>query len=264
MSYSSPKALTRTAFNELADRSNNSKAKRISMKRALSSQMRYAFAVPGNLRIRKMYRYTLVFILLLCRDQRQPGGAGRDRRRARRRRERSAGEQPEQEPRDVNVYRVSSEILEERTFREGQLGRVAKQNRFLKHENSGCYEPVVLELKNGVGCCVLSRAYTTVPGPRIILAITADQKFRLNPKEDIYPKSVDLAGLGYEDAQRLFGKPKNGPDGAKTFVLMSATGTRDFREQHKYYLDTQFREGILQSYKISGDQIPVQKWTKVE
>lgn len=196
-----------------------------------------------------MYRYTLVFILLLCLQCS---------------RTLAAGEQPEQEPRDVNVYRVSSEILEERTFREGQLGRVAKQNRFLKHENSGCYEPVVLELKNGVGCCVLSRAYTTVPGPRIILAITADQKFRLNPKEDIYPKSVDLAGLGYEDAQRLFGKPKNGPDGAKTFVLMSATGTRDFREQHKYYLDTQFREGILQSYKISGDQIPVQKWTKVE
>jgi hypothetical protein len=95
-----------------------------------------------------------------------------------------------------------------------------------------------------------------------VIALKGKDKNILNPEGDSYPKTTNLKGLSWNEAQLLWGNPTSGADDTKTFDLVLLTGILGTREG--YHLDAKFAQGFLVAYRVRGPLVTDESWKTVK
>ena len=126
------------------------------------------------------------------------------------------------------------------------------------------YEPLILnERKSKKAFTVLSKLFKVQGASRIILILNKAHRGQLNPQGDPdYPETQSLKDLPYERAVEIFGTAIGDINGVKSFQLMPATFSREYREKHLYLLEAKFRNNKLVAYRLTGDLSQNPRWHK--
>lgn len=117
------------------------------------------------------------------------------------------------------------------------------------------YEPLILnERKPKKGFTGLSKVFGVQGASRLVLMLNKGHSGELNPQGDPdYPKTQSLKDLPYERAVEIFGTAIGDINGVKSFQLMPATFSREYREKHLYLLEAKFKNNKLVAYRLTGD-----------
>ena len=99
---------------------------------------------------------------------------------------------------------------------------------------SPTYEPLILnERKPKKGFTGLSKVFDVQGASRLVLMLNKAHRGQLNPQGDPdYPETQSLKDLPYERAVEIFGTAIGDINGVKSFQLMPATFSREYREKH--------------------------------